>query len=236
MVTEMISIVMIHYNIPEHIKIGIYEWVANTGHRYIGSSNNLKKRFNAHKKQLEQNHKETKKSNPKWQNVYNKYPNLVWNVNLIEEVKNVEQLQQIEQKHLNLWYSSTDPLCLNINPYADRPLSSTFTKKGKTWIQIMGKEKAEQKRKLIKEVMIKSKTGKTWEQIMGEKKALAKRQSQSQQRINTGKKYRWKHPVHGEVTSSIPELVRLYSLRDTGLHSIKKGKYKQYKQWIFLGS
>jgi group I intron endonuclease len=97
----------IQYCISNEVLSGIYKIIAPDGFYYIGSSNNLTRRWSEHSTALKCN----KHRNLHVQNRYNKTPD-GWRFILLEQVVDIYKLEQIEQNYLNL--HKADEFCMNI--------------------------------------------------------------------------------------------------------------------------
>lgn len=99
---------------------GIYRIIAPTGEYYIGSSNNVKKRWILHQSDLRNN----KHVNPHMQHRYNLHP-IGWVCEIIEFVS-TDQLLVYEQRYIDEHFGKT--CCMNCNPFATKPPSRSGSK------------------------------------------------------------------------------------------------------------
>lgn len=99
---------------------GIYK-ITNevNGKFYIGSSQNLRRRWLEHKRNLNRNKNEP---NMRFQNAWNKYGEGNFRFEVIEFVKDVNKLMDREQYYLDLLKPYRKEIGYNVSSYADRRL------------------------------------------------------------------------------------------------------------------
>ena len=97
----------IKYLIPKNITMGIYIITAPDGHYYIGSSKNLKIRYNSHCSNLRRGHECSR-----IRRIHEEHPDWIWTFELLEKVEQEKQLYNIENNYLKMYVGL--PLCLNI--------------------------------------------------------------------------------------------------------------------------
>lgn len=81
---------------------------------YIGSTNNIKKRWLDHKRELKKN----KHHSPRLQNAWNKYGEESFTFEVVEEVQNVLLLEEIEQHYLDVLKPYDENVGYNISMFA----------------------------------------------------------------------------------------------------------------------
>lgn len=95
--------------------IGIYQITGPNNKIYIGSSNNIKKRWQYHKQDLDKQ----RHGNAHLQRAYNKYGKDAFSFKVLEIVNNVDDLERKEQIWLDILFVSLLPdEIYNMNPTA----------------------------------------------------------------------------------------------------------------------
>ena len=220
----------IKYLIPESVCAGIYK-IITPGDRYyyIGSAKNLKTRFNRHKWELRNN----RHHNICMQNIYNKYIDGVWRMELLESVIDIALLPVQENLYIKEHYGK--PGCINASMSAYRPFlpfgmkRTDETKKRMSLAQI-GKPKPWKKNvphtDTAKAKISKANIGKKLSAETKIKMSISKR-----------KTIAFYHKLHGLHITYAKGLVELYpdlKLDKTALGCVIKGRYKQHKGWTVL--
>lgn len=138
---------------------GIYSIInILNGHRYIGSTNNFKRRLARHRSELRKNHHHS----IHLQRAFNKYGEARFQVEILERCEPIhDTLLMIEQKYLDLKPE------YNIAEIADRPVRTNHFVSDETRMKLrlanLGKKPSEESRKKMSEAQ-KKKTGKKIDQ------------------------------------------------------------------------
>jgi len=152
----------------------IYKIISPDNYYYIGSTKDLSERFNMHLRNL----KNGTHHNKYMQNCYNKYP-VGWQCIMLEEVKDIKSLTEIEQKYINEHYKQ--PGCMNLSSIAGKPLAYKGMKKRpmsehtKEKISLWRKGKPMSQSAKAKLSMLHK--GKTWEEKYGVEGAKQRREN-----------------------------------------------------------
>ena len=127
-------------------------------HRYIGSTNNFKRRLTRHRSELRKNHHHSQYL----QRAFNKYGEVHFQVEILEKCEPIhDTLLMIEQKYLDLKPE------YNISEVADRPARTNVVVSDETRMKLrlanLGKKHSEESRKKMSEAQ-KKKPGKKVDQ------------------------------------------------------------------------
>ena len=192
---------------------GIYH-ILNTvnGKRYVGSSQNIQRRFAKHRYFLNHN----KHWNQHLQNAWNKYGAKVFKFEVVEEVL-VEQLLDVEQEHLN---KASKDMSYNMN----------FDARRVDWTPEMRAKMSETKKGTIVSDATKKKLA---DYGIANKDVMMQRSWVGTQKRIDKTIYHFFNPTTSEKFSGTRvDFCRSHGINPANICMLVWGKNKHYKDWI----
>ena len=224
---------------------GIYKIVNKVnGKYYVGSSNNIKRRWINHRYQLNENHH----NNLHLQNAWNKYSKVAFDFVILKET---EKLEEIEQEYLDVAKTEKDK-CYNVYFEADRLVMEESTKR-KLSEAAKGRKHSQETRQKLRELQLgrirsketiekfkKCKSGKN-HPMWGKKhtKETINKMSASHKGINSGKYdftiTKWYNDTTRETFEGTQnEFYTKYRFLRSAVNVVVKGKRKSVHGWKII--